>query len=141
MSEEINLKQGGGVNPDISKALNSINSRINSLENIGVTWKLLTSFTPSTRTGTQTITGCTPNKPLYIIGHVPAFSWAWNFVVPISGTTTNMPNWTNKTQSQFLIGGIDGNHGSNCIVLIPTSSTVAVTFYSNYNDMTLYVYN
>lgn len=141
MNNKEQTKTIGGVNPEISKTLNSMNGRIGDLENVGVTWKLLTSFTPSKATGTQTITGCTPNKPLYIIGHVPAFSWAWNFVVPISGTTTNMPNWTNKTQSQFLIGGIDGNHGSNCIVLIPTSSTIAVTYHSNKNNMTLYVYN
>ena len=131
---------GGGVNPEISKTLNSFNSRIGGLEDVGVTWKLLTSFTP-TKNAARTISGCTPNKPLFLIAKVPAYSWAWEYIAPISGTTTNMPNWNNQSLGQFLLGGAESNTGSNCIVFIPTSSTISFWHMGNNNKMTIYVYN
>lgn len=150
----------GGVNPkhlsgkvdgsltwadkNIVRSVNGTNADAsgNVALSVNPTWTKITSKKASV--GAWTITGCTVGKPLFIIGQNTKYEYMWAILTPISGCVGadgNAWNNSNGGSGQYMIGGTTGNESSNCIVVIPSSTTVTIYINEVQGDITLNAFN
>lgn len=97
------------------------------------------SKTPSTRT-TWSITGLTAYKPLFIIAQNSTYAEYYCRLSVYSGSAHNDSNWNDKTRQPYLLGGTNSNTSSNNIVIIPTGTSVTISFGEVGGSLTLYAF-
>lgn len=87
------------------------------------TVKKISSFSS---TGRWTITGVEIGKPLYILGTAdPEYSsYSYFFIEAVSGTDDAKMIPTGDEGVSYLIGAGNTGKSTNCMIVIPTSSTV-----------------
>lgn len=106
----------------------------------GATWKEISSKTDG-KGGTWTISGCTPGKPLFIILQAKEFMFSYIRITPISGVVNCDIGWDGKSQLNYMLGGIAENTSTNALVLIPSSTVVAVYTTDVHGNWAAYAYN
>lgn len=99
--------------------------------------KLLGTRLSTAGTGTWTISGCTPGKPVFIVISAGTYDYTFAWLSVISGTYHNDTDVADKQNGLRLVGGSNSNASTNVLVLIPTSSVCSVKIHSGYGTYTL----
>ena len=112
------------------------------LKDIGIEPGTVTKISSFSSTGTWTISGVKVGKPLYILGTAdPEYGgYSYFFIEAVSGTDDAKMITTGDKGVSYLIGGGSTGKSTNCMIVIPTSSTVVFEVSSREGEFSASAY-
>lgn len=112
------------------------------LKDFGVDPCTVTKISSFSSTGNWTITGVKVGKPLYILGTAdPEYgSYSYFFIEAVSGTDDAKMIPTGDSGVSYIIGSGSQAKSTNCMIVIPTSSTVVFKVSSRQGQFTANAY-